>query len=119
MKLYSPFLITDGFITFLFHGVIPRQRHMVRNYTNKHVTLDMFVEVLRDLRSNGTPISMNSIVEAHQTASKLPPRAFAVTFDDGFLNNYSVAAPVLDDMKMPATFYVTTGFIENNSSSWI
>jgi len=42
-----------------------------------------------------------------------------ITFDDGFENNYSIAAPILDDLKMFSTFYFSTDFIENNSMSWI
>ena len=35
----------------------------------------------------------------------IPKRSFVITFDDGFENNYSVAAPMLDDLNIPATFY--------------
>ena len=49
----------------------------------------------------------------------MPRNAYAITFDDGFENNYSLAAPILDDFNLPATFYFSTDFIENNSMSWI
>ena len=35
------------------------------------------------------------------------------------LNNYSIAAPILNDLKIPATFYFSTDFVENNTMSWI
>ena len=47
-----------------------------------------------------------------------PDNAFALTFDDGFENNYTVAAPIMKDLDLQATFYVTTGFIEHNTMSW-
>lgn len=49
----------------------------------------------------------------------LPRKAFAITFDDGFKNNLTMAAPVLNDFKVPSTFYVTTDFIDRNQMSWI
>ena len=52
-------------------------------------------------------------------AAALPPRSFAITFDDGFENNLSVAAPVMADMNIPATVYVTTDFVTHNRMSWI
>jgi len=119
MSNYSSFLHDNRFIIFLFHGVIPRQNHTIRNYTNKHLVLDRFVSIVRDLCSNGTPVSMTDIVGANDNSTKLPDRAFAITFDDGFENNYSVAAPVLHALGVPATFYITTGFVESNTLSWI
>ena len=36
--------------------------------------------------------------------------AFVVTFDDGYADNHHVAMPVLAAMKVPATFFVATGY---------
>jgi peptidoglycan/xylan/chitin deacetylase (PgdA/CDA1 family) len=35
----------------------------------------------------------------------------SITFDDGYLDNVQVAAPILRKLKLPATFFVTTGFV--------
>ena len=118
MNEYCSALEEDGVAIFLFHGVIHRQRHAIRNYTRKHLVEERFVEVLEALRRTGRPVSMSEISEALRTGHRLPPRAFAVTFDDGFENNCSIAAPVLKALEVPATFYVTTGFIGTGEASW-
>jgi peptidoglycan/xylan/chitin deacetylase (PgdA/CDA1 family) len=47
-----------------------------------------------------------------------PPGLAAVTFDDGMRNNYEVALPILSEYSIPATVYVTIGFIDQ-TSPWI
>jgi peptidoglycan/xylan/chitin deacetylase (PgdA/CDA1 family) len=38
-------------------------------------------------------------------------RTAVVTFDDGYRDNYTAAVPVLQEVGVPATFFVSTGFI--------
>jgi peptidoglycan/xylan/chitin deacetylase (PgdA/CDA1 family) len=45
-------------------------------------------------------------------AGTLPPRAVCITFDDGYADNAEVAAPVLADCGLPATFFIATGFLD-------
>lgn len=42
----------------------------------------------------------------------LPARALCITFDDGYANNLTVAAPILARLGLPATFFVATGFLD-------
>jgi peptidoglycan/xylan/chitin deacetylase (PgdA/CDA1 family) len=112
-------LIDDGLAIFLFHGVVRKQRHAVRNYTGKHIEADLFARCMRTLKREGRAISMHHVLHHCESATPFPPRSFAVTFDDGFENNLSVAAPILSDCNIPATIYVTSDFIDRNGMSWI
>jgi peptidoglycan/xylan/chitin deacetylase (PgdA/CDA1 family) len=116
---YADRLVANGVAIFLFHGVIRPLQTEVRNYTRKHLPVDDFVAVLRSLKARGTPVSMDDVIADRAGQAPLPKNAFAVTFDDGFENNLTVAAPILADEKVPATFYVTTDFIDRNRMSWI
>lgn len=112
-------LYEDGLLILLFHGVIERQTCDVRNYNRKHIEKDYFASILKKLKKEGIPLSMTDVLEFYEEGKPYPGRSFAVTFDDGFENNISIAAPVLCDLQVPATFYVTSGFIEFNGMSWI
>ena len=45
-------------------------------------------------------------------AGRLPARAAAITFDDGYANNATEALPVLRQLGLCATFFVATGFLD-------
>jgi peptidoglycan/xylan/chitin deacetylase (PgdA/CDA1 family) len=115
---YTNFLSNENFVIFLFHGVISSNKSKIRNYTNKHLEVSRFERIIEGLRSKGNPVSLNQIISAKNENLELAPKSYAVTFDDGFANNLNLAAPILKRYSTPATFYITTGFIQNNHGSW-
>lgn len=112
-------LSKDNISIFLFHGVIKKNLYKVRNYNRKHILENEFYSLLKDLRTIGAPLSMDECYQHILNAVPFPKNSFVITFDDGFENNSSVAAPILEDLKIPSIFYITTGFIENNWMSWV
>ena len=42
----------------------------------------------------------------------LPINAACITFDDGYADNATIAAPILSRMRLPATFFIATGFLD-------
>jgi peptidoglycan/xylan/chitin deacetylase (PgdA/CDA1 family) len=45
-------------------------------------------------------------------------RRVMITFDDGYKDNYTDAYPFLRKRRMTATFFITTGFIDERRLSW-
>lgn len=41
-----------------------------------------------------------------------------VTFDDGYLDNFTNALPILEELKIPAVFFITTGNIKLQNDFW-
>ncbi len=61
-------------------------------------------------------LSLDEAVQRLATNS-LPSRALAITFDDGYADNATVAAPLLNGLGLTATFFVTSGVL-NSGRMW-
>jgi len=64
------------------------------------------------------PVSLSRIIHHLETGEPLPERAVAVTFDDGFVDTYLHAFPVLTRLQVPATVFVTTDYVESGEPFW-
>lgn len=51
-------------------------------------------------------ISLSALSDLIRQKKKIPPKTVAVTFDDGYLDNYTNAFPILKKYNIPATFFV-------------
>ena len=119
MKNYSKYLKKKGNVIFLFHGVIDRNPFKIRNYTKKHLLKKEFIKVLNDLKKKGNCMSLDQVYDNIKNKKNFKDYSYSITFDDGFYNNYKIAAPILKKKELYATFYLTTSFIEKNETSWI
>ncbi len=48
----------------------------------------------------------------------IPNKVLHLTFDDGYLDNYNNAYPILKYYNIPFTIYLTTSFIDSNFTPW-
>jgi peptidoglycan/xylan/chitin deacetylase (PgdA/CDA1 family) len=69
---------------------------------------------LAALRASFNLLRMDEAAEL-LSDGKLPKRAVAITFDDGYRDNHDVALPILRRHGVPATFYVATGFLSGGA----
>jgi peptidoglycan/xylan/chitin deacetylase (PgdA/CDA1 family) len=75
---------------------------------NLCVTPEHFRTQMAALRSWANPMSLVSLLSA-SARGEIPPRAVAVTFDDGYFDTLRGALPALIEHNIPATMFVTTG----------
>jgi peptidoglycan/xylan/chitin deacetylase (PgdA/CDA1 family) len=57
-------------------------------------------------------------LRADLVAGRLEPRTVAVSFDDGYADNLTVAKPLLERFGVPATVFVVTGMFEGRAEFW-
>jgi peptidoglycan/xylan/chitin deacetylase (PgdA/CDA1 family) len=64
-------------------------------------------------------ISLDALAEMLAQGESPAPGSVVITFDDGYLDNYEVAAPILAQHGLPATVFLATGYIERTENMWI
>jgi peptidoglycan/xylan/chitin deacetylase (PgdA/CDA1 family) len=80
-------------------------------------TPDQFRRQMEMLARYGTPIGVDELIRALD-GEPLPPNPVMVTFDDGYRSCHDVALPILRAVGVRATFFVTTGYINDRKLYW-
>jgi peptidoglycan/xylan/chitin deacetylase (PgdA/CDA1 family) len=62
------------------------------------------------VKANFNVLPLTAAVQALRE-NRLPKRALALTFDDGYADNYRLALPILQRLGLPASFFIATGFL--------
>ena len=81
------------------------------------VSPSRFKDQLQYIKNTCNPISLSYLIEAVKS-KRLPNRAVAVTFDDGYIDNLEVAYPLLESQGIPATIFVASGYIGGVKEFW-
>jgi peptidoglycan/xylan/chitin deacetylase (PgdA/CDA1 family) len=84
------------------------------------VTETAFAEQMAYLRDNGyTTIDLYDLSRAITNQAELPEKPIILTFDDGYLDNYQNAFPVLAANGQKGVFFVVTEFIDKNREGYL
>ncbi len=110
--------MANTFIILLYHGVSDQPHKGIENCSHKHISVDDFAAQLQTLKAHYRVFSLPDLLQQKHHGA-LPENAVALTFDDGFANNYSLAFPLLQQFDLPATFYLASGFINTRRSFWV
>ena len=77
-----------------------------------------FEKQVKYLKKHYQPLKFSELSYYISNPRKLIKPPVIITFDDGFLDNYKFAYPILERHKVPATFFITTDAIENGTPFW-
>ena len=116
-RLYAGFDDSLGLIL-TFHHV--SDAPVARFAPNAHLTIrsETLEAVIDLLGQRGIEIISLENAHARINARKSEKRFAVLTFDDGYLDNFEIAYPVLRKHDVPFAVYVTTGLIEGTADLW-
>ncbi len=83
-----------------------------------HTPVSKFRDICHLLATRYRVMHLSQIVSAMRQRLPLPDGTVAITFDDGYASNHRLAWPVLREFSLPATIFLTTGFIDRTETLW-
>ena len=73
---------------------------------------------LQWLRRAAHVVALQPALQDLAAGRPLPPRAVALTFDDGYADMQTLAAPLLARLGLPATFFLLPGLLDGEARAW-
>lgn len=86
----------------MFHGVTKEDTTW---FSPRHLTTEHFEKLIRYVSRHFRIVHLEEMFAPAQPSAK---KKIAITFDDGYVNNLMLAAPILKKYEAPATFFIST-----------
>lgn len=103
----------DGFGILMYHRVAERVPGVEAPTSN--VTPERLQQQLVGLLARGYECwPLSKLVAAHRESLAIPQNVFAITFDDGYENNFLNAWPILREWNVPATIFLATKYLDTD-----
>jgi peptidoglycan/xylan/chitin deacetylase (PgdA/CDA1 family) len=104
----------DGVMTLNYHRIGDGSKsHFDRGLWS--ATEEQFDQQLKFVKSHFDIIGPGDLPEV---CKRRKGKHLMITFDDGYLDNFQAAFPILKSNNMPAIFFIATGFIDRPSLPW-
>ncbi len=106
---------SENFVPILMYHNI-NDNYDIGNKSNEMSSVE-FEDQLKALKRSGyNTITFNEYIDYRNGINTLPDNPIIITFDDGYLNNYTTAFPLLKKYDMKATIFIITGRVNLNDS---
>lgn len=76
-----------------------------------------FEQQMHILKKYGCPVQMQEMGKSLNKIS-FGQKKIVISFDDGYVDNFSIAKPILEQYEIPATFFIVTGVIDSCEEFW-
>ena len=86
--------------------------HYTRNLSHsrypriKGLDIHLFRQQMEFFKENCNVVTMEQVIDAAKGSSILPDKAVLLTFDDGYVDNYTFAYPVLEEFGFQGSFFI-------------
>lgn len=108
----------DGVI-FTLHRVLPASDRAFQPNKLLEVTPEFLRDTVKQVRASGYEfVSLDVALERLRASEKSASRFAVLTFDDGYKDNRDVAYPILKELNVPFTIFISSEYSNHNSELW-
>lgn len=119
LKLIVKLRLKKQGVAITYHRVLDNTRaDMANSNSGIVVSEEVFDMHMRTVRREFNPISLSEFRFHVESGTPMPPRSCLVTFDDGWLDNYEVAFPILKKYQIPAVIFLPVSYISSSKMFW-
>lgn len=72
----------------------------------KGMDISLFRQQIEYMKSHFNIVTMEQVIDAYNGNRELPENALLLTFDDGYVDNYTYALPILEEFGIQGTFFI-------------
>lgn len=109
---------THPCIILLYHRIVEDNTKYLDKGPGMHHHIRDFEEEIPYLKKHYQVLPMDEVIAQIKSGKGFDRPTVAITFDDGYLDNYTLAYPVLKKYGIPATIYLTTSLIDTDERTW-
>jgi peptidoglycan/xylan/chitin deacetylase (PgdA/CDA1 family) len=106
-----------GAIILMYHSVAQDDEARFIEPQNR-IAPRLFERQMAFLAAERRVVPLAELVEAIGRGESPSAGTVCITFDDGYRDNLTVAAPILDKYRLPATLFLATGYVERAENQW-
>jgi peptidoglycan/xylan/chitin deacetylase (PgdA/CDA1 family) len=107
----------SGAIILMYHSVAADDAAPFVDPRNR-LSPAMFERQMAFLSAHRRVVPLSQLVDEIASGGTPPAGTVCITFDDGYLDNLTVAAPILEKHRLPATLFLATGYVERAEAQW-
>jgi len=108
----------EHFLVLMYHRILPKEQATKNVEAGMYVTPESFKIHLQFLKENFNIYPISKLMDKSFIEKKDDKPACFLTFDDGWYDFYHYAYPILKEYNVPATVFLTTGFIGTDKWFW-
>ena len=103
----------------MYHRILPHaEAEKQHEEPGMYVSPATFEKHITWMLDYMTPVALSDWVYRVSQSKPLPQRSVAITFDDGWRDNYTHAYPILKKHNIPFTIFAVSGMIGSTKSFW-